>query len=365
MDRTPGAVAIDDDGVTLGDLFRPLSRNWKVALATTVVAGALGLGVSYLVKPRFLASNVFLLPEQQTPGAAALASLGALSSLVGGVGAGSRSVSDEYIALLESATISDRIIKRFDLRKQWDVHYLVDARKRLRNVTSFYAGKKDGTMHVEVTDTDPARAAAMANQYVEELRALNRTIAVTEAQQRRVFFEHLLEETRDKLAAAQSALERSGFTGGALNSEPRNAAETYARLKAELTSAQVKLQVLRATLADGSPQVVSQQQQVDSLAAQVAKLEGHGQASDGSGDYVNRYREFKYQETLFDLFARQYESARVDESREGALIQVLDPATPPEKKDWPRRSIWTAVAAVLGLLASWTWSGTRRRPQAA
>ena len=147
--------------------------------------------------------------------------------------------------------------------------------------------------------------------------------------------------------------------------EPRNAAESYARLKAELTSAQVKLQVLRATLADGSPQVVSQQQQVDSLAAQVAKLEGQGQGSGTSGDYVNRYREFKYQETLFDLFARQYESARVDESREGALIQVIDPATPPEKKDWPKRSIWSIVAALLGLVASWTWCGLRQRQPAA
>ena len=139
MDRTIGDATPEDDGVTLGDLFRPLSRHWKVVLATTVAAGALGYGASFLVKPRYLAPTVFLLPEQQTPGAAALASLGALSSLVGGAGAGSRSVSDEYIALLESVTISDRIIQRFDLRKEWDVHYLVDARKRLRNVTSFYA----------------------------------------------------------------------------------------------------------------------------------------------------------------------------------------------------------------------------------
>ncbi|MFM7012624.1 MAG: GNVR domain-containing protein, partial [Betaproteobacteria bacterium] len=69
---------------------------------------------------------------------------------------------------------------------------------------------------------------------------------------------------------------------------------------------------------------------------------------DKGGDYVSNYRNFKYYETLFELFAKQYELARVDESREGAVIQVLDAAQPPERKSKPKK----ALIAIIATLAS-------------
>jgi len=185
----------------------------------------------------------------------------------------------------------------------------------------------------------------MANQYVDELRRLTSTIAVTEAQQRRMFFEHQLRQTKDKLIAAQQALAASGFSQGAIKAEPKAAAEGYARLRAEVTAAEVRLQATRGTLADDTPEVRQQQAALAALRSQLGRLE---QTSDAHGgpDYVSKYREFKYQETLFDLFARQYELARVDESREGALIQVVDTAMPPEMRSWPKRAL-TAVATTL------------------
>ena len=346
------AASLDevDEGIDFIELLAPAARHWKAIFATAIFAGAIGVGASYLVAPKFTATNVFLPPQQpQSSGASALASLGALSGLSLG-GGSTKNSPDEYIALMQSATISDRIIKKFDLKALWENRFQVDARNRLLKQVSISSGKKDGLMRVDVTDTDPVRAAAIANQYVEELRTLTNGLAVTEAQQRRVFFEHLLEETRDKLGAAQVALEAGGYTAGALNAEPRNAAEGYARIQAELTSARVKLQVLHRTLADGSPEAQTQQELVNALTSQLAKLEAQDHGQSHSSDYINRYREFKYQEALFDLFARQYENARVDESREGALIQVLDKATPPERKSAPGRLRYGMVAAMLAFL---------------
>ena len=344
----PAADIDPDEGVDLAATLAPAARQWKTVLAATVLAGVAGFGASYLVTPTYVATNTFLPPQQpQSAAAGALASLGALSGLA--AGASVKSTPDEFIALMQSETVSDRIIRKFDLRRVWDLKFNVDARKRLLKQVDASAGKKDGMLHVSVTDTDPVRAAAMANQYVEELRALTNTIAVTEAQQRRVFFEHLLEQTRDKLSAAQTALETGGYTAGAINSQPQNVAEGYARLKAELTAAQVKLDVLREAMADTSVAVKQQQQLVNALTSQLAKLELQQQGGSGSGDYVNRFREFKYQETLFELFARQYENARVDESREGGLIQVVDPAIPPERKAAPSRSTYALLCGLLGL----------------
>jgi len=78
------------------------------------------------------------------------------------------------------------------------------------------------------------------------------------------------------------------------------------------------------------------------------------------GDYIGRYREYKYQETLFDIYVRQFELARLDESREGALIQVVDAALVPDKKSKPKRLYYGLVVAGLALAASATLLLRRR-----
>ncbi|MET0382209.1 MAG: Wzz/FepE/Etk N-terminal domain-containing protein [Burkholderiaceae bacterium] len=340
----------------IGGFLRPARARWRAILAITVGAGLAGYGGSFLLQSKYTATCVFLPPAQNQGGAsAALASLSQLSALtgLGGGAAGTRNSPEQYIALMQSATVGDRIIDRFGLQKLWDEKYRVDARKRLAKDVDITTNKKDGLIKVESTDADPRRAAAIANQYVEELRDLTNHLEVTEAQQRRVFFENLLQQTRDKLAAAQTTLERSGFNEGALNSEPKSAASGYAELRAQLTAAEVRLQVLRSSMTESAAAVVSQRETVSALETQVNRLEAQDRAHPGaSGDYVSRFREYKYQETLFDLFARQYESARVDESHEAGPIQVVDAATPPEKRSFPKRTVMGALAALFALAAS-------------
>jgi uncharacterized protein involved in exopolysaccharide biosynthesis len=184
-------------------------------------------------------------------------------------------------------------------------------------------------------------------------------LAVSEAQQRRVFFEQQLQATKEKLTHAQIELQSSGFNGGALKAEPRAAAESYARLRAEVTATDVKLQTLRGMLAENATEIQSLQNTLAALRRQLASLEVASRAS-GDTDYISRYREYKYQETLLELFARQYELARVDESREGALIQVVDVATPPEKKSKPKRAVIALGAALLAALGACIWVVVRQ-----
>jgi uncharacterized protein involved in exopolysaccharide biosynthesis len=344
----------NESSLDMSELFAPVLARWKTIAATGLAIGVLGFGGSYLMTPVYTAECVFMPPQQQSGASAALASLGALSNLVGTQGA--NRTAEQYVSLMQGVTISDRIVGKFDLKNLWDLHFQVDARKHLSRVVQIQAGKKDNLIRIDVTDPSPVRAAAIANQYVTELRTLTNGLAVTEAQQRRVFFERLLEQTRDKLGTAQAALESSGYSAGALNVEPRAAAESYATLKAQQTAADVRLQVLRSTLAETSPEVVRQRETVNALAAQLAKLEAvNREGGQHAGDYIGRYREFKYQETLFDLFARQYEAARVDEAREGSLIQVIDPAQPPERKSAPGHTRYGLASTMIGLLLAFSW----------
>jgi capsule polysaccharide export protein KpsE/RkpR len=252
------------------------------------------------------------------------------------------------VALLQSASVADRLVDEFKLMQVYDSKYRFEARKELAGNSRITLGKKDGLITVEVDDTDPQRAAALANRHVDELRRLTSQLALTEAQQRRVFFEEQLKKTRDDLTKAQTALEASGFSAGALRAEPRAAAEGYAQLRAEVTAAEVRLQTLRRNLAETTPEVQQAAATVAALRSQLSRTEAPVDPK-GGPDYVGRFREFKYQETLFELFARQYELARLDESREGALIQVVDVAQPAEHKSRPARAL-TAIVTTVGAL---------------
>ena len=333
----------------LTELLLPFAQHWIQLVVLPLFIGALAAAGSFLVAPTFTATTVLMPPQQQQSSAAgALASLGVLAGLTGG---SARTPAELYISLMSSNSAADRLIDQFKLMDVYEVDMRWKARRNLAENASFGVGKKDGLITINVEDEDPKRAAEMANYYVLELRRMTSTLAVTEAQERRVFFENQLQKTKEKLASAQIALQATGFTVEALKAEPKAAAEGYARLRAELTSAEVRLQTVRGGLTDIAPEVRQLQDTVSALRAQVARNESSQVRNDAAPDYVTKYREFKYQEVLFDLMARQFELARVDESREGALIQVVDVAKPPERKTRPKRSMY-GIAAWLGALLS-------------
>jgi uncharacterized protein involved in exopolysaccharide biosynthesis len=358
-----------DGGRSFLDIAIPLVEHKRLLLFAPLVAGLLALGIAFAIPPTFTARIVFL-PPQQTQGisSTALASLGALSSLAGAA-TGMKNPAEQYVALMKSVTVQDRIIEQFGLMKVYESRYRFQARRELSERVTIAVGRKDGLITVDVDDEDPQRAAAIANSFVEELRALSAHLALTESQQRRAFFEGQLQRTRDRLTQAQQALQASGFTAGALKAEPKAAAEGYATLRAEITGSEVRLQALRRSLTDNAPEVQQQLAGLSRLRGELNRLEVTASGSSGP-DYVGKYREFKYQEALFDLFARQYELARVDESREGALIQVVDPATPPEYKSRPKRlaiaalaMLTTFIVAAFTIVARRLWQEATNRPE--
>jgi uncharacterized protein involved in exopolysaccharide biosynthesis len=364
----PAAADPDGAGVDLLDVAVPLAQRWKLLVLGPLLAGLLAFGISFALPKTYLSRTLFVPPQQQQSAAAsAIAQLGTLSGLAGAAG-GIKTPADQYVALLQSTTVADHLIDEFKLMQVYDVVYRDKARLALADNVRITLGKKDGLITVEVEDESPQRAADMANRYVEELRSLTARLALTEAQQRRVLFETQLTQTRDQLTKAQQALQASGFSQGALKADAKASAEGYARMRAEATAAEVRLQALRRNLADNTPEVQQALSNLSTLRAQLARLEDSTDLT-GAPDYVSKFREFKYQETLFELLARQYELARVDEGREGALVQVVDEAKPAERKYKPLRAwitagVWLASllllsAAVVG--RSW-WHDAARDP---
>lgn len=336
------------------DLILEIARHGRLIIGGGLLVGVLALGASYLIKPTFTSSTVILPPQQQQSlASSALSSLGALAGLAGGAAGGVRSPIDQYVAMLRSTTLADRMIDRFNLLEVYDEKLRFDARALFWERSRVSAGRRDGLITIEIDDKDPKRAAEMAAAMVEEFRRMTSELVITEAQQRRSFFEKQVQATRDKLSAAQQALQGSGLTAGTLKAEPKAAAEGYAKLKAEATAAQVRLQALLTNFTANAPEVQQQQSLLAALNAELRKQEANVSQQDADSGYIGKYREFKYQEVLFELFSRQYEMARVDEGREGGLTQVVDVAQVPEKKSKPKRAfigVGASVAAGLVLL---------------
>lgn len=336
----------NDDEISLLDLAITIKQNIKLLVLAPVAAGVVALGGSFMIAPTFTATTTFLQPQQQQSAAAAmLQGLGALGGLAGAA-SGLKNPADQYVAFVKSRSVQDALVKRFDLQSRYGAELHEDALRALQETARISAGK-DGLIKVEVDDKEPAFAAQLANAHVDELRRLLERLAVTEAQQRRVFYEKQLEQTKARLAEAQSALQGSGINEGALRAEPKMAAEAYAALKAQVTAAQVKLQSMRTYLTDQSPEFKVAQSELGALQAQLNKAESANNAA-AQDNYIVKYRDFKYQESLFEMFAKQFELAKLDEARDGALIQVVDVAQTPERKSKPKK----AMIAVLTTLAT-------------
>ena len=346
---TQAAMAQDalpeDDEIDLLELLQVVVDNLRLLVLAPLAAGLLALGVTFAIPPTFTATTKFMPPQQQQSSAAAmLAGLGALGGLAGAA-TGLKNPADQYVAFLQSRSVQDALIDRFKLTERYDEKFKQDTRKTLEKSVQIAAGK-DGLITVDVDDKDPAFAAELANAHIEELGKLLNRLAVTEAQQRRVFFEKQLTNAKDNLVKAEQALKSSGVNSSALKASPVAAVESLAKLKASITAQEIKLASMRGYLAESAPDFKQAQIELSALRGQLARAEKEEPASSGDSDYIAKFRDFKYHETLFELFAKQYEMARVDESREGAIIQVVDAAQPPERKSKPKKALIAMVATL-------------------
>ena len=335
----------EDEEISLLDLLLVVVENLRLLVLGPLAVGLAALGISFMIPPTYTAKTQFLLPQHQQSSASALVQalgVGAIGGL--GPGLGIKNPADQYIAFMKSQSIQDAMVDRFDLLKRYDAKFRVDARKAFLNNTKITTGK-DGIILLELDDKDPKLAADMANAYVDELRRMMNRLSLTEAQLRRSFFEKKLKEAKDNLSAAEESLRGTGVSSGVLKTSPGTAVETVARLKAGITVQEIKVANMRGYLSENSPEFVQAIKELEVLKVQLVNAE-KSDTSSGNILYVSRFREYKYQETLYELFSKQYELARIDESRDGASIQVVDTALPPEKKSKPNKATITVISSI-------------------
>jgi len=363
-----GAPEAKEEAISLLDILIVLAERKRFILKVTGASALLAVVLSFVLPVRYEATATILTPQQNSPMSAALAAqlgnLGGMASLASGAGLSLKNPNDPYVGMLTSRTVEDAMVKNFDLMGEYHKNRLSDARKKLEKRTTIDGANKDGMIHITVEDHDAQRAAQLANGYVDQFRDFSHHLALTEASQRRLFFEQELELAKNKLADAEEAMKQTEQSTGLIevNSQAKALIDSASVLRAQIATKEVQIRGMETYANGENAQLVMARQELESLRAQLAKLGGStdsgsegfilpkGMVPEAATEYIRRMREVKYCETIFDILARQFEAAKLDEAKQGAVIQVIDTATVPDKRIFPKRSLVVIGTTLCGFI---------------
>lgn len=351
--------------VHLLDILTILSTYRKFILIFTAGMTILACVVSLLLPKKYTATTLVMPPSQSGSGSSLLSQLsGSGLAAIAGADLGIKSTGETYISLLRSRTVEESMVQRFGLMPRYRCEFMSQALKSLEGTSKITYGTKDGLITISVTDRDAKMAADIANGWVEEYRKLSSHLAITEAARRRLFFQQQLLEAQNSLSVAEENLKKTQQKTGALqiDNQTRYLVQSAATLQADVVAKEVQIKGMTAFATEDNPQVVQARQELAALQAQLAKVGGSdlgsdlmlskGKVPEAEMEYYRRVREVKYHETIFELLAKQYESAKLDEAREGGIIQVVDAASPPDRKSSPRRMLIVLVVCISSFIVA-------------
>jgi capsule polysaccharide export protein KpsE/RkpR len=361
-----------DDGPAVGllDLLTWLGEGKRVIAAVTVVVAVLAVIYALLQPPIFTARTTLLAPGSQQPStsAAALAALGSLGGMAGSLAG--KTPDELYVNLLKSDSVQRALATKFDLYKRYQVETYEVLRKVMPQYVRVLSDKKSGVITLEVDDKEPKFAADLANAHAGEVTKLLSRLAVSEAQQRRMFFEQQLKDTKENLIKAEQSLrqvqEKSGMV--VLDQQAEAIIKAVAELKARIAEREVRLKVMRTSTTAANPDVQLLNSELTALRAELTRMESSSGSVTAGGtgsidipvgklpaaaiDYVRAAREVKFQETMMTSMLRQFEVAKLDEAKEGQSLQQVDVALPPDRKSKPSRALIVLAATFAALLLS-------------
>jgi capsule polysaccharide export protein KpsE/RkpR len=350
-------------------------------LARFVASGAAAsILIAVLIPSRFT-STTRLMPPDSGPGqglamfAAAAGRLGGNLGSIGNELLGLKTSDDLFAGVLLSRTVQDDLITKFDLRKVYGERRWIDARKELTRDTDVGIDRKSGILTIQVTDRDPKRACAMAQEYVSQLNNVVTQLNTSSAHRERIFLEERLSEVKQELEASEKEFSQFASKNGAIDIKEQGKAmvEAAALLEGQLIAARTELQGLRQIFTDNNVRVRSSQARVNELELQIRKMGGTASAAENAASpdnavypsirklpllgvtYADLFRHTKVEEAVFETLTQQYELAKVQEAKEVPSVKVLDPADVPEKKVFPPRTLLVLTGTLLALAVGVLW----------
>ncbi len=361
----------DESEINLLDVLIALGQEKLTVTVVTLLAAIAGVVISLITPPTYMA-RTSIMPAQQGGGASALAGLSGLAGLaeLSGMSGAVKSSDQMYIAFMRSQSVQMALIDQLKLKERYGSKNLEEARMSLTNRVSITADKSSGLLVIEAQDGDAEFAAKLANQQVHELKVILSRLAITEAQQRRLYYEQQIAKTKKTLVEVEvrfkEAQQKAGIQVTSMLVD--SAIGLWAGTHAQITAKEQQLQMLGHFATLQNPEMRRLKTEIAVLRTQIIQYEkGNQQSGDREKgtfkakdispeqqDAAQAYRDLKIQETLLDGFVRQLEVVKIDEAKEGPPVQVLDVARAPEIRAKPERRklviTYTLTGLILGLV---------------
>lgn len=355
------------DTINLLDYIEVLIKHRSKPIKSTAIVFVLSVIIAFTL-PKYYSSTARILPPRQDNGLMSMmmgAMGGGMSNIASDI-LGNGTSADLYVGMLNSETIKDSVIDKFNLQNVYNEKYRVDTYKTLNKYVDISSGKKDGIISITVFDKDPRRATEMANYYVDELSRLAAHLNITDATINKEFLQKRLVEAKADLAKSEEQLRLFQSKNKMLDvsDQAKATIEGIALLKAQLSSLKVQLATLSRQFTDSSQEVKTIKSSIKNLKVQISKMEGAGTGgvipNIGSvpslgEQYIKIMREYKIQEAIVELLTKQYEMTDLSESKDVVSIQVIQKARIPDKKAKPKRGIiivsFTMISLILSILS--------------
>lgn len=363
--EVPPSNTYEEDEIDLLDLALVLAKHKRLIIGIAFVACLVALILGFIMTPIYRAETHLVPPQSlagQLPSSILTMIPPEFRTLAIQSGA-IKTTADLIAGIAKSRTLVDNIIDKFNLMDYYHVETRDAARSALSGAISAKVDEKTSLITIAVEDKDPVMAADMTNAIVDELQNLLQGLALTQVSQQRLFLENQLKQAHHNLMQAEEEFQKYQALSGLLNVDVQMQAlmDSIANIQAQIAVKEVQLKAARTFATAQNPEIKRLQAELAGLKKELKNLEAKAgrdnpnlipafeEIPKAGMEYARRLRDLKFQETLYETLLQQYQAAVMVEASEGLVLQVIDPAIPPELKIKPRRKLMLIVAGFLGL----------------
>ena len=348
---------------------------WKRFILTFFFSVAIITVIVSLILPKYyLSEAVIMPPEEEVEGFGISSLLSRLEELpISGLGiTQSTEKTKRIVAILESRSLMEKIVNKFELIKNYKVKNMTDAIKRLRTFVKFRI-KESGAISISVVDKFPPRASEMANFLVNELGKMNIELNIEKARNNRIFIEERYKQNKKELAEAEEKYRefQKRYNVISLPEQTEAAIIAAANLSAEIYQIEIELGIKEKTFGRNHSEIRALESELNEYRKNLRRLFEESENPVKAGDedklfipfskapevgieFIRIKRELEVQNSIFEMLTTLYEQAKIEEAKDTPTIQVLDKAIPPEKKYKPRRAlmvtVWSGIALVFSVM---------------
>ncbi|MGC8976333.1 MAG: hypothetical protein ACP5OB_01725 [Candidatus Ratteibacteria bacterium] len=276
----------------------------------------------YLISPKYYKATASILQPPETEISSASLQTTKFSkepiSLI-------RTNTELFFSILNSRRMKDDLIKKFDLKKHYNVSNDDEAIEILNKRVNIFL-TKDKVIQIDVIDRNPEIATGIANFYTENLDFLIKELTITTAKQNRIFLEKRIRETTEMIEQLEKRLtELQNQNKLVVDPNLNQISQAGGKLMEQLIDKQLQLEKERQILDENDPKIIMLKNEIKEIQSSLTKL------LSSQDELTKILRELKVQESLYNFLTSKMEEAKIDETRDTPVVQVLDRAKVPNK----------------------------------